>query len=294
MRGTLRQLTIDDKEQVNLLCETIWEGHDYIPESFPKWVASPHAITFGVFEGHELVAICNLELVPQTSIAWVQGLRVKDGFRHKGYGVKITDAIVQRAREKNIRTLWYATGSTNEYSQKVAEKLGFYQANNVGYFRIQKPFPNHSKPSTSIVPLVADSARLWELLAANPELAPSETIPLAWEFDFKSLEGLERLGKQTEFRVVIDDNGTALALYCWVERKRIDEHTLAYTIFSTDRAVFVDIVSRAIDEAAASDADRAVFFLGPGPSQWASGLGYVDEEFAGRRFLLYEKNLIED
>lgn len=294
MPGTLRQLTIDDKEQVNLLCETIWEGHDYIPESFPKWVANLHAATLGVFEGHELVAICNLELVPETNIAWVQGLRVKDGYRHKGYGVKITEAIVQRAMEKNVRTLWYATGSTNEYSQKVAEKLGFHQANSVGYFRIQNPFPNHPKTSTSIVPLVVDYARLWELLTKNPDLVPSATIPLAWEFDFKSLEGLERLGKQTEFRVVINDDGTALALYCRVERKRIDEHTLAYTIFSTDRAVFVDIVSRAIDEATALDADRAVFFLGPEPSTWASSLGYVDEEFVGRRFLLYEKNPVED
>jgi RimJ/RimL family protein N-acetyltransferase len=293
MPDTLRQLTIDDKEQVDLLCETIWEGHDYIPESFPKWVADPHATTLGTFEEQELTAICNMELVPQTNIAWVQGLRVKDGFRHKGYGVKITEAIVQHAREKNVRTLWYATSSKNEYSQKVAEKLGFYLADGVGYFRLQKPFPNHSKPSTNIMPLAADFTRLWELLAGNPDLVPSATIPLAWEFDFKSLEGLERLGKQTHFRVVIDEAGIAQALYCRVERKRTDEHTLAYTVFSTNRAVFVDIMSRAIDEAATIDADRAVFFLGPRPSEWAPSLGYVDDEFLGRRFLLYEKNPVE-
>jgi RimJ/RimL family protein N-acetyltransferase len=293
MSNSLRQLTIDDKEQVNLLSETIWEGHDYIPESFPKWIANDHSTTLGIFEEHELVAICNLELVPETSIAWVQGLRVKDGFRYKGYGIKITEAIVQRAREKNVRTLWYATSSKNEYSQKVAEKLGFYQADSVGYFRVQKPFPNHPKPSMNFIPLGASPSRLFELLTINPDLVPSATIPLAWEFDFKSLEGIERLGKQTDFKVVIDEDGITQGLYCRVDRRRIDEYTVAYTVFSTDRAIFVDTVSRALDEASALDADRAVFFLGPQPSEWALSLGYVDDEFIGRRFLLYEKNAVE-
>lgn len=290
MPSNLRQLTIDDKRQVDLLCETIWEGHDYIPESFPKWIASERATTLGIFEDDELVAICNMELVLGTSIAWVQGLRVKDGFRHKGYGVEVTKAIVEKAQEKNVRTLWYATSSKNDYSQKVAEKLGFYQADRVGYFRLQKPYPNHSKPSPSIIPLTVNSSRLFELLSINPDLIPSATIPLAWEFDFRSLEGLERLGKQTKFKVIIDEAGAAQALYFQVERRRHDEFTTAYTVFSTDRAVFVDIISRALDEANTLGADRAIFFLGPRASEWTASLGYVDDEFKDRRFLLYEKN----
>ncbi len=290
MPGILRELVIEDKVQVNLLCETVWEGNDYVPESFPRWVNDPLATTLGVFEGEELVAMSNLELVNGTSIAWVQGLRVKDGFRHKGYGIRVTDAIIQRARENRVRTLWYATSSKNEASQKVAEKTGFYQADSVGYFRLYNPFPDHPKPSSSIVPLKASSDRVFELLSLNPDLVPSATIPLAWEFDFKSPDGLERLAKHTEFKVIIDEAGIAQGLYCRVDRQRKDELTAAYSVFCTDRAIFVDIMSRILDEVITSKADRAVFFLGPKPSEWAFSLGYVDEEFIGRRFLLYEKN----
>ncbi len=297
MPSTLRELTIEDQEQVNLLCQTVWEGNDYVPETFPRWVEDPLATTLGIFEGEELVCMSNLELVRDTSIAWVQGLRVKDGFRHKGYGIRITEAIIERARENRVRTLWYATSSQNEASQGVAEKTGFHKADSVGYFRLYTPYPNHPKPSSSIIPLKVNPERVFELLSLNPDLIPSTTIPLAWEFDFKSLEGLERLGKHTEFKVVIDDAGIAQALYCRVDRHRKDELTAAYTVFSTDRAIFVDIMSRILDEVITSKADRAVFFLGPGPTEWATewalGLGYVDEEFFGRRFLLYEKNPAE-
>jgi GNAT superfamily N-acetyltransferase len=294
MPNSPRELTIEDQNQVNLLCETIWEGNDYVPESFLKWIEDPCATTMGIFEGDELVAMCNLELVDGTSIAWVQGLRVKDGFRQRGYGVKVTEAIVQRANEKRVRTLWYATSSLNEGSQKIAEKAGFYQADSVGYFRLNKPFPNHPRPSPSIVPLKVNYKRLFELLSFNPDLVQSATIPLAWEYDFKSLDGLERLEKQTEFRAIIDEAGVTQGFYCKVDRQRKDELTTAYSVFSTDRAIFVDIMARILDEVVTSNADRAVFFLGPKPTEWAFSLGYVDEEFIGRRFLLYEKNPVEN
>jgi RimJ/RimL family protein N-acetyltransferase len=290
MSGSLRELTIEDQNQINKLCKTVWEGSDYVPESFPKWMDDPCATTLGIFEADELVAMSNLELVEGTNIAWVQGLRVKDGFRQKGYGIKVTEAIVQRAREQHVRTLWYATSSQNEASQKVAEKLGFYKADSVGYFRLYSPFPDHPKPSPSIVPLKVNSFRLFELLSLNPDLVQSSTIPLAWEYDFKSLEGLERLEKHTDFRVIIDEAGLPQGLYCRADRRRMDEFTAAFTIFSTDRAVFVDIMARILDEVIAAKADRAVFFLGPSPTEWAFSLGYVDDEFIGRRFLLYEKN----
>jgi len=293
MPSILRELTLKDQCQVNNLCATIWEGNDYVPTTFPKWVVGPHDYVLGIFEGKELVAICNLETIEGTDIAWVQGLRVREAFQQRGYGAKITEAIIERAMEKQVRTLWYVTGSQNEGSQKVAEKLGFHRANSVGSLRLEKPFPDHSKPSPGIVPLKVSPWRLFDILAQNPDLVPSVTLPLAWEFDFKNQEGIERLGKQTEFKVIIDETGSAQGLYYGVDRHRPDEFTIASTVFATDRAVFVDMMSRILDEVIASKADRAVFFLGPGPSEWALGLGYVDEEFIGRKFLLYEKNPVE-
>jgi GNAT superfamily N-acetyltransferase len=294
MTSNIREILIEDQDQVNILCKTIWEGNDYVPGIFSIWVQNPLARTMGLFDDNELVAMGTIEKTEGTNIAWIQGLRVKDGYRLKGHATSITRALVDIAKELGITHLWYATSSKNEASMKVAEKSGFHRADQTGYFRLFKPFPLHSKPSPSIVPLKASPDRLYEILVVNPDLVESSTFPLAWHFDFKTLEGLSRLLKDASIRVVVDETGVARGLYCHVERReRVNENTIAFTVFATDRSVFVDIMSRMIDEATSIHADRAVFFLGPWATEWALDLGYMAEEFVDRKFLLYEMNPVE-
>ncbi len=290
MQDIPRSLTIEDYEEVKSLCQTIWEGKDYVPESFPKWINDSNATTLGIFNGTELVAILNLERIEGTSIAWVQGLRVKEGHRDKGYGTQLTKAIIEIARASGVRTLWYATSSLNKASQHVAENAGFTLVESNGYFRLYSPYPNHPKPSPSILPLQIDANRFYEILLTNPDLIGSTVVPLAWEYDFKSLEGLNRLTKNGIIKVIIDEAGNAEGVYCMTSRQRSDELTAAYTVFAINRSIFVDIISRTIDEAKTLKADRAVYFLGPRATEWAFSLGIIDEEFRDRRFLLYELN----
>ncbi|TFF95642.1 GNAT family N-acetyltransferase [Candidatus Thorarchaeota archaeon] len=290
MPQTLRALDMDDHPQVEVLSEGVWSGNDYVPDRFPIWVKDQNVSVFGILEGDELIAICALELVPGTTIAWAEGLRVKEGHREKGLAKKLVQHIKGIADEHGVRTLWYATSSRNEPSMAVAERVGFRLADSVGYFRLYRPFPDHPKPSLSYIPLEVDSDRLYDILLNNPELVESTTIPMAWEFDFRSKEGLERLSEKTQFKVVFDGNGDALSLYCRVDRKRKEELTSAFTLFARDRSIFIDVLSRMIDEAASANADRAVFFLGPRATEWALASGYVTEEFVDRKFLLYEYN----
>ena len=295
MSDDLRKLVIEDHDQVKKLCETIWEGNDYVPDAFPIWVSDSLSTPLGIFQDEELVALANLEKVEGTTIGWVEGLRVKEGHRQSGLGSKINQAVVEAAKKQGIRTLWYATSSRNEASQLVAEKSGFIKVDTTGYFRLYKPYPAHSRPSPTIMPLKIDATRLHEFLLSNPELVESTTFPLAWQFDFKSVEGLNRLLKNAIIKVVIDEAGRAVGLYCMTKRDRKDDvWTAAYTIFTTSRSVFVDIISRTIDEADTLGAERAVYFLGPRATEWSATLGFVDEEFSGRQFLLYELNLSED
>ena len=286
----IRELTLEDHEHINILCQTIWDGNDYVPESFPKWVANPLTKTIGLFEGDELVAFGNIEKVANTDSAWVQGLRVKEGHREKGHATAVTSALIDIAKEHNVKHLWYATSSRNESSIGVAKRCGFHEADRTGYFRIYRPFPDHSKPSLSIVPLQVSPERLNELLITNPDLVESSTFPLAWQFDFKTHDGLARLLNDAVIKVVVDESGNVTGLYCQIERRRNSEKTAAFTVFATDRSVFVDIMSRMIDQAETIEADRAVFFLGPRVTEWALDLGYMAEEFINRKFLLYELN----
>ena len=292
MSDDIRKLVIEDHDQVKALCETIWEGNDYVPEIFPTWISDSLSTPLGIFQDKELVALANLEKVEGTTIGWVEGLRVKEGHRQSGLGLKANEAIVKVAKEQGIKTLWYATSSRNEASQLVAEKSGFIKTNTTGYFRLYIPYPAHSRPSPSITPLQIDAVRLHELLLLNPDLVESPTFPLAWQFDFRSVEGLSRLLKDSTIKVVLNEEGHVDGLYCMSKRDhKNDSWTATYTVFATNRSVFVDIISRTIDEAETLGADRAVYFLGPRASEWSADLGFVDEEFIGREFLLYELNL---
>jgi RimJ/RimL family protein N-acetyltransferase len=292
MSDILRNLVIEDHDQVKTLCESIWDGNDYVPEIFPTWISDSLSTPLGIFQDNELVALANLEKVEGTTIGWVEGLRVKEGHRQSGLGSKTNEAVVKAAKEQGITTLWYATSSRNEASQLVAENSGFIKANTTGYFRLYRPYPAHSRPSPSIAPLKIDAMRLHELLISNPDLVESTTFPLAWQFDFTSIEGLSRLLKNSTIKVVINESGHVDGLYCMSKRDRKgDTWTAAYTVFATNRSIFVDIISRTIDEADTLGAERAVYFLGPRATEWALTLGYVEEEFIGRRFLLYELNL---
>lgn len=295
MSDGFRELVIEDHDQVKTLCETIWEGNDYVPESFPTWISDSLSTPLGIFQDKELVALANLEKVEGTTIGWVEGLRVKEGHRQKGLGSTINNAIVDAARKQGIITLWYATSSRNEASQLVADRSGFIKADTTGYFRLYRPYPAHSKPSPSFTPLKIDATRLHEILLSNPELVESTTFPLAWQFDFKSSEGLNRLLKDAIIKVIIDEVGNAVGLYCMTKRDRKDDvWTAAYTVFATSRSAFVDMISRTIDEADNLGAERSVYFLGPRATEWSATLGFVDEEFIGRQFLLYELNLSDE
>ncbi|MFW9794370.1 MAG: GNAT family N-acetyltransferase [Candidatus Thorarchaeota archaeon] len=293
MSEILRELSLKDQDQVNILCETVWQGNDYVPAIFPRWIINTDSRTLGIFIDDELAAFGNIEKTEGTHIAWIQGLRVKDTHREKGYATQITIALTELARDMRIITLWYATSSRNEASIKVALKSGFREVTGTGYFRLYNPYPAHSKPSQSIVPIQVNPERLYELLTINPDLVESDIFPLAWHFDYKTLAGLSRLLREAVNTVVIDEVGIPQALFCMTERERNEEKTTAYTVFATDRSIFVDIMSRMIDEAQTKRADRAVFFLGPRATEWAQDLGYVTDEFLDRRFLLYERKLSE-
>jgi RimJ/RimL family protein N-acetyltransferase len=290
MSLNIRELKINDHEQVKELSVNIWEGNDYIPERFPLWISEESTTPIGGFLDDQLVALGCLELVEKSNIGWVKGLRVKEYFRKKNYGTEIVKQIIELAKTHGVEHLRYATSSRNLASQNLALKLGFAEKERIGYFRLQPPYPPHPKPSPIWIPIEIDAYRLYDIILKNPSLIESDNLPVAWEFDFKNKEGLERLGQHTKFKIMVDEKGVTHGLFYRCDRERQNTTTTTYSIFASDRAIFVDIMARIQDELEISNVDRAAFFLGPNATEWSSGLGIISEEYKGRRFLLYELN----
>lgn len=287
MTNKLRRLKLSDHTQVTALCATL-EEHDYVPDVFPEWATSKDSVPMGLFEGNELVAIATLNLVSNSHIGWVNGLRVRADHHRQGLGLEIVSNIVGLARRNRVTTLWYSTGSRNEASIALANKAGFTMTDTVGIFRIERPFSPHPKPSPLIAPLTVSPDRLEGMINRNLGLVETDTLPFAWDFEFRTEDGLRRLAAQTEFNVIIDDEGQCIGLFYGNTVPRKDMKIMTFSIFSTDQATFIDIIARALDTLEASGSDRGVFFVRPKGKEWAVSLGVVPNEYLDASYHLLQ------
>jgi GNAT superfamily N-acetyltransferase len=290
MSEEIRVLKLSDHAAVNELCMDIWGGRDYVPDRFPKWIGNDLNHPIGVFYDDVVQAIGNLEIKSDKKAGWVKGLRVREAERRKGLASKIVDQMILKAKQIGLEALRYATSSRNIASMKVAERLGFTLKNDVRYFRLEPPFPPHPSPSPNIIPLQVGSKRLHEILKTG-DLVESETFPIRWEFHNKDITSLEAILEREVAQVVFGDTGKVVSITFFYTFDRDDQKTTAFSIFSTNRSIFVDVFSRALDYLETTKTDRAAFFLGPRVEKWVEYIIEIPQEFAERRFLLYEMKL---
>ncbi|MHA1928595.1 MAG: GNAT family N-acetyltransferase [Candidatus Thorarchaeota archaeon] len=291
MSSKTRTLTPSDSDDVLSISSSVWET-DYVPNSFLKWIEDPLWHPIGVFEEEKLVSYGALHLVEGTDYAWINALRTHKDVHRKGYGFEVVHQLILRAKELGVKELRYATSSRNSASMTLAIKAGFELIDTVGYARIHKPYPAHPKPSPNLIPLKADAERVFEVLGQNPELIPTKLIPMAWEFYDKDLKGLERIGEDAaDFFLVISDDGTTQGLYITHEFERDGQSIMAYTVYCQERAMFIDIIARALEHVESREIDRSVFFLGPNGTDWIKYMAILPEDWDERNFLLYRMNL---
>ncbi|MCK5238175.1 MAG: GNAT family N-acetyltransferase [Candidatus Thorarchaeota archaeon] len=285
MAITVRNLVIDDSEELERVSKSVWED-DYAPLSFGTWLEDPLWHPVGVFLEKNLVSFAALKMVHGTTYGWINALRTDAAHHKHGYGLMAVQKLIDIAREKGLSEVRYVTSSRNEASVKLAEKLGFHLTEKITSFKLSRPYPPRPKPSPSIVPLKADAHRVFETIQQYPDLMPTETIPVPFEFEDKNLEGFERIGKKVEFYLIIDDHGDALGLYYIRDFERKDARRRRVTIFSRDRSTFVDTIARVIEDTEKTEIDSLGFFLGPNASEWASAMMIIPEEMRNRHLVL--------
>ncbi len=291
MSERIRALHISDHDDVRDLCMGLWGERDYIPDQFPQWIQSQYMLPFGVFRNNRLEAIGALQVTPENQKAWIKGLRVKFESQRKGLGFRITEHLMNYARQVGVKTLRYGTSTRNKASMGLAEKLGFRLVNSVSYLRLEPPFPAHPTPSPSFLPLEIGPERFHEILATSPDLVDSETFAFSWEFYNKDIEGIRQATEISKVRAVIGDTGEANTVFLSRSELRDDIRTSVYSIFSKNRSIFVDVFSRILDELEETRTDRGAFFLGPRAEEWVRYMLEIPEEYKDRRFLLYEANI---
>lgn len=124
-----RKLTHDDYEDIADLSKDIWEGTDYLPKVFHKWV-DDKGIFLGAIDSdrNKVAAVAKLSMLSDGS-GWLEGLRVHIDYRGQKLAKKITEQLLNTAKvylkEKKINRIAFSTHISNVESRNMMEKFSF-------------------------------------------------------------------------------------------------------------------------------------------------------------------------
>lgn len=91
-------LTYDDYDDIVDISRNIWDGNDYLPKVFHKWVDEKEGCFLGVVEDNKVVAVGKYTVLPDRQ-GWLEGLRVHVDYRGRQLAHAISDMLFNLSRE---------------------------------------------------------------------------------------------------------------------------------------------------------------------------------------------------
>ncbi len=140
------------------LTRDVWEGHDYIPAVFDRWVADAGA----AFQAAELdgVVVGLHRIRPYApGLVWYEGLRVASTHRGRGIARAMVSSAIEEAREQGFREMRLGTGAV-----RLFESAGFRPLVEVRWWRA--PRVEGGEPAR--IPDAGEARKLWPAVASSP------------------------------------------------------------------------------------------------------------------------------
>lgn len=91
-------LTYDDYDDIVDISKNIWDGNDYLPNVFHKWVDEKEGCFLGLVEDNKVVAVGKYTVLPDRQ-GWLEGLRVHVDYRGRQLAHAISDMLFNLSRE---------------------------------------------------------------------------------------------------------------------------------------------------------------------------------------------------
>jgi len=121
----IKPLTRADKARVIEISSAIWEGDDYIPCVFDKWLVDKHSDFVGLWVDDNLIAFNRMVyLTPQD--VWLEGLRKDQTSSVRGVTALLVNYHLHNIRQNpEVKSVRFSTYYSNLASIKFHEKNGF-------------------------------------------------------------------------------------------------------------------------------------------------------------------------
>ena len=201
---TLRPVRRADEERILEITKDVWEGRDYIPRVFDRWVSDAGA----EFQAAEVegVVVGVQRLRPYApGLVWYEGLRVASTHQRRGIARTMLNAAIEESRQHGFREMRLAT--TDQPAVSLFESAGFRRLVEMRWWRGLRV--EGGEPAR--IPDPSEAARLWSMVSASPGIETyggvCPDMNGARDLDAGEIERLARSGL-----VRLGPGGRALAL----------------------------------------------------------------------------------
>ena len=157
---TLRPVRPADEELILEITRDVWEGHDYIPRVFDRWVSDAGA----EFQAAEIegVVVGVQRMRPYApGLVWYEGLRVAPSHRRQGIGRAMLQAAIEEARQQGFHEMRLATRDLP--AVKLFESSGFKGLVEMRWWRGMRV--EGGEPAR--IPDPSEASRLWSVIATS-------------------------------------------------------------------------------------------------------------------------------
>lgn len=183
-RIRFRAIRRDDRERLLSIAARVWEGHDYLPAVFDRWIAEPGSY-FGGMELDGRLVGCGRVMRFDERRGWLEGLRVDPDLHQQGLGRRMSGHVMRTAVELGLTELMFSTYFDNRASVTIGEGFGFRRMATFTHLERERPAEPEaprSAPEMKTVRLRAGLPRVSGFAANDWLFVPADVPDLARHF----------------------------------------------------------------------------------------------------------------
>jgi len=131
----LRKALSSDEGSVLAFCKNTFFWGDYIEQVWNSWLSDGDLNV--IDDNGYPVALCHATTFENANMAWIEGIRVKENYRRKGFANKLIAESEFMAKNKNCTKSKMLIESSNIPSIGLAEGLGYKRESKWNYFSLE-------------------------------------------------------------------------------------------------------------------------------------------------------------
>ncbi len=133
MDAVVRPARREDRKPLMRFIRHVWEGHDYIPRVWDRWLESKDGQMFVVEVDGAPVGMNRVRFMEDGS-AWFEGVRVHPDFRGEGLASMLGENSMRVAKERGVGVFRLTSGSRNRSAHRQIARMNFREASRISVY----------------------------------------------------------------------------------------------------------------------------------------------------------------